>query len=100
MFLRECFRDVQLLNCTNDSCPQRNLLGRAPGAGVSEKWHLQCHLNSDFPWSSQDQEEMVLMPHWESTEQDWECGLCLFPALCTGPRMLWSALARGRMKCV
>lgn len=31
-----------------------------------EWWHFQCHLNSDFPWSSQDQEEMVFVPHWES----------------------------------
>lgn len=39
---------VQLLSCTTHSGSHRNLLGRGSGAGVSEKWHLQCHLTSGF----------------------------------------------------
>lgn len=92
MFLRDCFRNVQLLNCTNNSRPHRSVLGRGSGAGVSGKWHLQCHLNSDFPWSSRAQEEMVFVPLWESTGQDWGCSWVSFllSALFQGcPGALW-----------
>lgn len=45
-----------------------------------------------FPWSSQGREEMLSMPHWESTQQD-QCCSCVFAllsALFQGcPGVLW-----------
>lgn len=89
------FKDVQLLNCTNNLDSHRNLLGQ----DYQESGIFTASSIVIFLGAVKIRTEWYSCPTWKPQSRINGITVSFFPALCTLSRMPWTSLAQGRLMC-